>query len=326
VATALDLNATRYETPSPAQVRELRRTLGAPLPAIPSRYFYDERGSRLFEAITRLPEYYLTRAEHTLLARVAPAIAERAPAAELVELGSGASPKVRLLVDALLAAGGLRRCVLVDISAEVLAESVRALSAAYGDLAVRGLVADFTRGLARLGPGRGRMVAFLGSTIGNLDPEREVTPFLARVARRLGAGGAFVLGVDLVKDRAVLEAAYNDAAGVTAEFNRNILRVVNARFDADFDPDDFEHVAFYDEARAWIEMRLRARRAVRARVARAGLTLALPPGGEIRTEISCKYTRASLEARLGGTGLAIEGWFSGPERLFALALLRPLPR
>jgi L-histidine N-alpha-methyltransferase len=247
-----------------------------------------------------------------------------------VELGSGASPKVRLLLDALREAGGLRRAVLVDISAEVLAESVRALGAAYPDLAVEGLVADFTRDLARLGPPRNRLIAFLGSTIGNLDPEREVPPFLARAAAQLGPGDALLLGVDLAKDKETLEAAYNDAAGVTAAFNRNILHVINARFAADFEPEGFEHVAFYDQARGWVEMRLRARRAARVRVKDAGLVLALAAGDEIRTEISCKYTRESLESRLPGTGLLLEAWLSDPEPRFALALLRrprsPRPR
>lgn len=307
-----------------AEAEELRRALtGAPLPAIPSRYFYDERGSRLFEAITGLPEYYLTRAEHALLGSLAGEVARRAPAAELVELGSGASPKVRVLIDALAAAGRLRRCVLLDISGEVLRQSVRALAAAYPGLAVRGLVGDFVEDLDAIGPGGDRLVAFLGSTIGNLDPTREVPAFFARVARQLEPGDAFLLGVDLVKDKATLEAAYNDAAGVTAEFNRNILRVVNARFDADFDPADFEHVAFYDEARSWIEMRLRARRRVRARVRAAGLVFSLPRGGEIRTEISCKYTRRSLGARARGSGLAVEEWFTGRAPAFGLALMRP---
>jgi L-histidine N-alpha-methyltransferase len=322
VATALDLSPSEVARPSAEERRELRRSLRAPLPSIPSRYFYDERGSRLFEQITRLPEYYLTRAEHVLLQRVAPEVARRAPAQELVELGSGASPKVRLLLDALRDAGFLRRALLVDISAEVLAESVRALTAAYPGLTVEGLVADFTRELGRLGPGRGRLIAFLGSTIGDLDPEREVPPFLARAARQLGPGDALLLGVDLAKDKATLEAAYNDSAGVTAAFNRNILDVLNARFGADFEPGNYEHVAFYDEARGWIEMRLRARRAARVQVKAAGLALALAAGDEIRTEISCKYTRESLQARLPGTGLALEAWLSDPEPRFALALLR----
>jgi L-histidine N-alpha-methyltransferase len=325
-AAAVELQALSRAR-SGAEAEALRRALGAtPLPSIPSRYFYDERGSRLFEAITALPEYYLTRVEHALLARVAGEVARAMPASELVELGSGASPKVRLLVDALEREGDLRRCVLLDISQEALRQSVAALVAAYPGIVVRGVIGDFVEDLAAIGPGGGRLIAFLGSTIGNLHPRREVPPFLARVARQLAPGDAFLLGVDLVKDRDTLEAAYNDSAGVTAEFNRNILRVVNRRFDADFDPADFEHVAFYDEERRWIEMRLRARRRVRARVRGAGLTLSLPRGGEIRTEISCKYTRRTVATRARGAGLTLERWFSGSERAFGLALLRRDPR
>jgi L-histidine N-alpha-methyltransferase len=325
VAITLEQTAGAARPELDPAVEELRRTLTAtPLPWIPSKYFYDERGSRLFEAITELPEYYLTRAEQALLQRAAGELARRAPAAELVELGGGASPKVRMLIDALRNTGRLRRCVLLDISSEVLQQSVATLAADYPDLSVRGVVGDFSEDLDKIGPGGDRVIAFLGSTIGNLHPSREVPAFLARVARQLFPGDAFVLGVDLVKDKARLEAAYNDSQGVTAEFNRNILRVVNERFEADFDPADFEHVAFYDEAHCWIEMRLRARRAVTARVRTAGLTVALPRGGEIRTEISCKYTLSALEARAQGTGLGVEGWFTDREQLFGLALMRPV--
>jgi L-histidine Nalpha-methyltransferase len=327
MATTVELNEGATPSEEDAAAEELRRALTAtPLPSIPSKYFYDERGSRLFEAITRLPEYYLTRAEEALLQGVADEVADRAPAVELVELGSGASPKVRILLDALLADGRLRRCVLLDISSEVLQGSVEALAADYPQIEVRGVVGDFLSDLGRIGPGGDRLLAFLGSTIGNLHPDAEVPAFLGRVARQLQPRDAFLLGVDLVKDKATLEAAYNDAGGLTAEFNRNILRVVNRRFDADFDPGDFEHVAFYDEERCWIEMRLRARRPVRARVRAAGLGLSLPRAGEIRTEISCKYTLRALEARTRGTGLAVESWFTGPDRLFGLALMRPATR
>jgi L-histidine Nalpha-methyltransferase len=327
MGVAFEVTARAARGERTAEVEELRRTLRArPLPSIPSKYFYDERGSRLFQAITTLPEYYLTRAEQALLTSVAADVARRAPVAELVELGSGASPKVRLLLDALSVAGRLERCVLLDISHEVLRESVEAISEDYPGLAVRGVVGDFVEDLDAVGPGGDRMIAFLGSTIGNLHPETEVPAFLRSVARQLAPGDAFLLGVDLVKDRSTLEAAYNDRQGVTAEFNRNILRVINQRFDADFDPEDFEHVAFYDEAHSWIEMRLRARRRVHARVEAAGLTLALPAGGEIRTEISAKYTLAALEARARNAGLAVEAWFTGPDRLFGLALMRRVRR
>jgi L-histidine N-alpha-methyltransferase len=301
-------------------LEQLRDSLGARRPWIPSKYFYDDRGSRLFEAITALPEYYLTRTEEAILSRHADDVIGRLRPVELIELGSGAGRKVRLLLDAMARAGLLRRCVLLDINELYLRDSVRALSAAYPQAEVDGVLADFMEqvpGIQRTGP---RMLAFLGSTIGNLAP-REVPPFLRQLRRHLLPGEALLLGVDLVKDVGRLDAAYNDAAGVTAEFNLNILRVVNERTGADFDLDAFEHVAFYDRRRAWIEMRLRARRPTSFRVPVTGRRRRLRAGGEVRTEISCKYTRASLRARLRGTGLALTGWYSDPEALFAVAVL-----
>ncbi len=230
--------------------------------------------------------------------------------------------KPRLLIEAGRALGTLRRCVLLDINAGVLDGSAQRLRRDYPGLEVRGVAGDFLVDLARLGPGGGRLALFLGGTLGNLHPDGEVPAFLRAMARQLDPGDAFLVGIDLVKDERRLHDAYNDSAGVTAEFNRNILRVVNAELGADFDPDDFEHVAFWDRERSWIEMRLRARRDLRARVPGAGLELALRRGEEIRTEISCKYTRESFGARLTGTGLALEAWHTDPERLFASALLR----
>jgi L-histidine N-alpha-methyltransferase len=229
---------------------------------------------------------------------------------------------VRLLLDAGRALGTLERCVLLDINAMVLAESVRSLAGDYAGLRVRGVVGDFQDDLAGLGSGGGRLALFLAGTIGNLHPDLEVPAFLRAVARQLAPGDAFLVGLDLVKDEARLHAAYNDAAGVTAEFNRNILRVINAELDADFDPDAYDHVAFYDRDRAWIEMRLRARRDQRVHVPGAGLELSLRRGQEIRTELSCKYTRATFDARLAHTGLQLESWLTDAESLFALALLR----
>jgi len=182
-------------------------------------------------------------------------------------------------------------------------------------------VGDFLTDLGALGPGASRLIAFLGSTIGNIHP-REVPGFFRSAAAVLAPGDGLLVGLDLVKDRARLEAAYNDAQGVTAEFNRNILRVINTRLGADFEPDAFEHVAFYDAKAAWIEMRLRAPRGCRVRVAGAGVDLVLSPGGEIRTEISCKYTRAALEALLPATGLRLDSWQTDADAMFALALLR----
>jgi L-histidine N-alpha-methyltransferase len=211
--------------------------------------------------------------------------------------------------------------VLLDISAETLQASAEALTRAYPGLEVTGLVGDFTQDLARVPRGRERLGLFLGSTIGNLTPD-EWPEFLTGLGQTLAPGEAFLVGLDLVKDPAVLHAAYNDARGVTAEFNKNVLLVLNDRLGADFDPDDFEHVAFFDRERSWIEMRLRARRAVRVRVPGADVTLDLPPGGEIHTEVSCKTTRPAFEATLAQTGLALERWFTDAEGWFALALLR----
>jgi L-histidine N-alpha-methyltransferase len=302
---------------------EIRAGLSArPLPWLPSKYFYDDRGSELFEQITRTPEYYPTRTELAILERVAGEIVAATRPVEICELGSGVGRKVRLLLDAGRALGTLERCVLLDINAMVLAESVRSLAGDYAGLRVRGVVGDFQDDLAGLGSGGGRLALFLAGTIGNLHPDLEVPAFLRAVARQLAPGDAFLVGLDLVKDEARLHAAYNDAAGVTAEFNRNILRVINAELDADFDPDAYDHVAFYDRDRAWIEMRLRARRDQRVHVPGAGLELSLRRGQEIRTELSCKYTRATFDARLAHTGLQLESWLTDAESLFALALLR----
>jgi L-histidine N-alpha-methyltransferase len=299
---------------------EVRRGLVTHPRELPSKYFYDDRGSRLFEEITALPEYYLTRTEERLLAEIADDVVARTRPVELVELGSGAGRKIRLLLAAMQRAGLLEGCVLLDINARFLSDSAEALAGDFPGVAVRGVVGDFLRDLDLLGPGGGRLAVFFASTIGNLQRD-EVPPFLARVARHLAPGDALLVGVDLVKDPARLEAAYNDGAGVTAAFNRNILRVMNDRLGADFEPDAFEHVAFYDDARARIEMRLRSQRLQRVRVPAARLDLIFEAGEEIRTEISCKYTRESFAALLPGTGLALSRWYTDPEQLFALALL-----
>jgi L-histidine Nalpha-methyltransferase len=293
-----------------------------PLRTLPCKYFYDDYGSALFDEITRLPEYYQTRTEEGLLERHAASIVSAVRPRELCELGSGSSRKIRLLLDAGRAQGVVERGVLLDINASVVAESIRRLEDAYPGLSVRGVVGDFQDDLAALGPGGGRMVLLLAGTIGNLHPQRELPRFLRAVAAQLEPGDAFLVGLDLVKDEARLHAAYNDSAGITAEFNRNVLRVVNAELGADFDPAAWDHVAFYDRERAWIEMRLRARRDQLVRVPAAGLELAFHHGDEIRTELSCKYTRESFAARLEGTGLSLEAWYEDDEGLFASALSR----
>jgi L-histidine N-alpha-methyltransferase len=292
-----------------------------PLPELPCKYFYDVRGSALFDEITRLPEYYQSRTETAILGAHAEAIVEAVRPYELAELGSGAGRKIRFFLDAMRSRGWLESVVLLEINEAELRQSVDRLQADFSEARVRGITGDFAKDLAALGPGGGRLLLFLAGTIGNLHPD-DVPPFLSAVASVLEPGDGFLVGIDLVKDEACLHAAYNDSAGVTAEFNRNILRVLNDRLGADFDPWDFEHRAFWEPERQWIEMRLRARRPVRARIPGAGLTLSLRAGDEIRTELSCKYTRESFAARLRGTGLVLERWITDPERLFASALLR----
>ena len=301
---------------------EVRAGLSArPLPTLPCKYFYDRRGGELFDAITRLPEYYPYRTEEAILRSVAHEVVSLVAPRELAELGSGLGVKTRLFLDAMRSRGFLERCVLLDISESVLERSIAGLTSDYPALEARGIVGDFVLDLASIGPGGGRLVLFLAGTIGNLHPD-EVPGFLSALARQLEPGDGFLLGIDLVKDEGRLEAAYNDSAGVTAEFNRNILRVVNAGLSADFVPEAFEHVAFYDRERAWIEMRLRATRDMRVRLPGASIELLLRAGEEIRTELSCKYTRESFEARLPGTGLGIERWTTDPDGLFASVLLR----
>jgi L-histidine N-alpha-methyltransferase len=239
----------------------------------------------------------------------------------LVELGSGAGRKIRLLLDAWQARGGGESCTLLDVNQSFLDASVAALRASYPGLVFRGVLGDFTTDLPALGPGGGRLTVFFAGTVGNLYPD-ERRAFFAEIARSMAPSDALLLGADLVKDHAVLTAAYDDPEGVTAAFNRNALSVLNRRFGADFDPEAFAHVALYDADNAWIEMRLRAERAVVVHLAGLDLRLELPAGAEIRTEVSCKFTRASLTAAAGEAGLAIAGWYTDPEERFALALVR----
>jgi L-histidine N-alpha-methyltransferase len=220
--------------------------------------------------------------------------------------------------------GLLRRCVLLDINEGVLDESVSRLQREYPGLEASGVVGDFARDLEALGPGGGRMSILLAGTIGNLHPDVELPGFLRALTRRLEPDDTFLVGLDLVKDERRLHAAYNDSAGITAQFNLNILQVINDRLGADFDLGAFEHDALYDREQARIEMRVRAVRASRVHIRAAKLELRYRVGDEIRTEISCKYTRASLEQRLNGSRLRLERWFSDPEELFAVALLRRL--
>lgn len=305
----------------PEVVARLRSALGQPLPEIPARFLYDDRGSALFEKITELPEYYQTRTEIGILSERADAIVAAAgQPRRLAELGSGAGRKIGLLIEAGRRAGTLDELMLLDINASFLDQSAHTLRARYPGLRVTTLPGDFTRDLPELGPGGSRMIAFFGGTLGNLAPEA-VPGFFGALAAQMAEGDVVLVGVDLVKDPARLEAAYNDTAGVTAAFNRNILRGFNGVTGATFDPEAFDHRAFYDPDHAWIEMRLRARRAMAVEVPALDLTVELSTGDELRTEISCKYTRQSLAERVAPAGLSLTGWFVDPDELFALALL-----
>ena len=300
---------------------DVRAGLTASPKELPPKYFYDDRGSELFDAITRLPEYYPTRAERAILEAHADELAARSGADTLVELGSGTSEKTRLLLDALARAGTLGRFVPFDVSETTLVDAANAVSDEYG-VAVHAVVGDFEHHLDRIPGGGTRMVAFLGSTIGNLTPATRAT-FLAQVAAGLGPDDTFLLGTDLVKDPARLVAAYDDAAGVTADFNRNVLRVVNRSLGADFDPDGFAHVARWDPEAEWIEMWLRTDSARTVRIEALDLDVAFAPGEAVRTEISAKFRRERVEAELAAAGLALDGWWTDPAGDFALSLARP---
>ncbi|HWK88727.1 MAG TPA: L-histidine N(alpha)-methyltransferase [Longimicrobium sp.] len=308
--------------PRAALVREVAEGLGRAQPELPAKFFYDERGSRLFEEITRLPEYYLTRTERALLEQWMPEwVASLAPRA-LVELGAGSAEKTRTVLDAMIAAGSGQVYVPVDVSAEFLDQTARRIRATYPALRVMPAVADFTTALALPAEVPAPTLhAFLGSTIGNFTPG-DAAALLRRVRARMGGGDRFLMGVDLRKDPARIEAAYNDAAGVTAEFNRNLLRVVNALAGADFDPDAWEHRAFYNRAEHWIEMHLVSARAQTVTLP-DGAAFAFAAGDTIRTEISAKHDRGSVEAMFGAAGLRIERWETDAEGLYAILLGAP---
>ena len=288
---------------------------------LPPKYFYDDLGSRLFDRITRLPEYYPTRTEHALLTTYADDIAAAAGAQVLLELGSGSSEKTRILIDAMTHAGALDAYVPVDVSPSALREAMAGLRADHPHLPLHGAVADFDHHLGLLpAPGR-RLWALLGSTIGNY-PIAQRHGLLTSLARAMRPGETLLLGLDLVKDAGRLVAAYDDAAGVTAAFNRNVITVLDRELDGDLDPDDFAHVARWDAEHEWIEMRLRARRAISARLAALDLPVTFERGEEIRTEISVKFRRDRITPELEAVGMTVERWWSDPAGDFALLLAR----
>ena len=299
---------------------DVREGLTRDLKELSPKYFYDRRGSELFDRITTLPEYYPTRCEREILNRRAPEIVSGSQ--ELVELGSGMASKTRALLYAMAGTGTLRRYVPFDVDPSVVEACADELTELYPGLDVHGVVGDFERHLDRVPEGDRRLFAFLGGTIGNLYPA-ERAELLAVLRDQMGPTDRLVIGTDLVKDRAVLEAAYNDSAGVTADFNRNVLRVLNQSLGADFDPDAFEHVAFFDEANSWIEMRLRAKGAQSVRIDGAQLEVQFADGEEIRTEISAKFTREAVERELRAAGMGLEGFLTDGGGLFGLAFAGP---
>ncbi|WP_030675743.1 L-histidine N(alpha)-methyltransferase [Streptomyces sp. NRRL B-1347] len=283
---------------------------------LPPKWFYDARGSVLFDEITTLPEYYPTRAEREILVARSARIAEVTGARTLIELGSGSSDKTRHLIDALT---DLDTYVPVDVSESALTGAANTLLAERPSLSVHALVADFTQGLALPGTPGPRLVAFLGGTVGNLLPA-ERAAFLASVRGLLSPGDSLLLGTDLVKDESVLVSAYDDGAGVTAAFNKNVLHVVNRELGADFDPEAFNHVAVWDRDREWIEMRLRSRLTQTVKIPALDLAVDFERGEDLRTEVSAKFREDGVRSELASAGLKLTHWWTDERGRFALSL------
>jgi L-histidine N-alpha-methyltransferase len=306
--------------PTPGRLADdLRAGLALQPVTIPPKWFYDEKGSELFDAITQLPEYYPTRTEESILREHA---GELPKVAALVELGAGYSRKTRLLLEALTEGGRPLLFAPLDVAAEPLRDAARRITDDFPTATVHGVVADFDEELAPLpGPPGDRMVAFLGSTIGNLTPDARRS-FLARLHRATAPGDLFLLGADLVKDRTRLVQAYDDAAGVTAAFNKNVLAVLARELDADLDPDDFDHVARYDEELDRIEMRLRARKRLQVPVRALGIVWELEAGEEVLTETSAKFRLEGLRRELEEAGFTVVQVWTDTGGDFSLTLAR----
>ncbi len=305
--------------------RDVRSGLGAARKSLPPTWFYDEAGSKLFEEITELPEYYPTRAERALLGLYAADIASLTRSDTLVELGAGSCEKTRLLLDALARRGELGRYVPFDVSADFLRESAATLVREYDGLQVHAVVGDFLRHLDAIPGGGRRLVAFLGGTIGNLVPAQRVG-FLAALRATMGPADHLLLGADLVKDAGRIVAAYDDSAGVTARFNRNVLSVVNRELDADFVVERFAHAVRWDPVARWIEMRLRSDRDQLVHVGALGLTVPFARDEELLTEISAKFTPSGIGRELARAGFVVERQWGAEEGEFLLTLAHPGPR
>lgn len=302
-----------------ALVDDVRAGLTRSPKQLPPRWFYDDHGSELFEQITELPEYYQTRTEAAILRDSARAIIQRTDPLSIVELGAGASTKTRVLLAEARRAGSLDWFVPFDVSDGIVQRAAKELLHEYPGLNIHAVIGDFAAHLDRI-PRFGRqLVIFLGGTLGNFFPE-DRQAFLAAVSDLLQPGDTFLLGVDLVKDQAELVAAYDDAQGVTAAFNLNVLNVVNRELGADFDLSAFAHVALYDQRSDWIEMHLRSLRSQIVRIPGADLTVEFDQGELMRTEISTKFTRSRLEDCFAQAGLRMDGWYTDDRQRFALAL------
>jgi L-histidine N-alpha-methyltransferase len=311
------LTRTLAEDAMDAALRaDVRHGLTAHPKTLPPKWFYDAHGSDLFEQITELPEYYPTRAEREILLTRSGEIAAALPARTLIELGSGSSDKTRHLLSALTT---LETYVPVDVSESALTQAGEALVADFPGLSVHALIADFTAGLSLPETPGPRLLAFLGGTIGNLLPA-ERAGFLASVRALLSPGDALLLGTDLVKDERVLVPAYDDAAGVTARFNKNVLTVVNRELGADFEPAAFDHVALWDAGHEWIEMRLRSRAEQTVKIPALGLAVDFAPGEELRTEVSAKFRKDGVSAELAAAGMELTHWWTDTQGRFALSL------
>jgi L-histidine N-alpha-methyltransferase len=302
-----------------ALARDARIGLTSIPRSLPSKWLYDARGSELFEDITRLPEYYPTRAERQILDRYAAEIVEGCSGRSLVELGSGSSIKTRLLLDAMRANGGPTEFVMLDVSEPALLDAGRAMAEAYPDLPIHAMVADFEHHLELIPPAEGRLVIFLGSTIGNFEPESRAV-FLRSLRAALDPGDLFLLGADLVKPESVLVAAYDDAQGITAQFNLNVLEVLNRGLGADFRLDRFAHHAVWSTQDEWIEMRLRSLVSQRVRIRDLDLEIELKADEEIRTEISAKFRREGLLSECAAAGFNGRGWWTDERDWFSLSL------
>ena len=318
-AVAESTGRDRFEEDAPhTMAQDVLKGLMADQKYIPSKYFYDARGSKLFEVICDLPEYYPTRTELRLLSAHATEIVRGLGQGDLVELGAGANWKIRTLLDALGPSGRAEvRYVPVDVCGSGLLESAAQLATVYPEVRVNGIVADFTRDLHRLQSDRAKVVLFFGSTIGNLD-EREALSFLQDVAAMLNAGDRFLLGLDMVKPVEILEAAYNDSRSVTAEFNKNILLVINRELRATFNPASFDHAAFFNEKHERVEMHLRARKDMCVDVKSLGISVVLRNGETIRTEICRKFRRHGAEKMIRDAGMQVNHWYSDPKGWFSL--------